>query len=194
MDYGLTASGGTIAVSSGGTTTGAMLLAGGQEVVSSNGSALSPTISGGDTVDLTQVPFFGTTSAGFAPATDALTVTEGGTQASVQLAPGNYGGVTWSAQADAGGGTQIVACFAAGTRLATPAGPVAVQALRAGDHVVAVSGRLADLAPEPTRSTGMESKRIPRGMGGAGGTQLRAFKVDDAAGIRRHGRDLVERA
>ena len=97
----------------------------------------------GDTLDLTQLLFFGTTSVGFDTATDVLTVTEGGTQASVQLAPGNYSGVTWSAQADAGGGTQIVACFAAGTRLATPAGPVAVQALRPGDHVVALSGRLA---------------------------------------------------
>ena len=35
---------------------------------------------------------------------------------------------------------------------------------------------------------------LARGKGGAGGIQLRAFEVDDAAGIRRHGRDLVEGA
>ena len=59
-----------------------------------------------------------------------LTVTEGATSATVQLTTANYAGLTWSAQTDAGGGTQIAVCFLRGTSIATPAGPVAVESLR----------------------------------------------------------------
>jgi Hint domain len=41
---------------------------------------------------------------------------------------------------DGNGGTDIVACFAADTRIATPDGPVRVETLQAGDRVLTASG------------------------------------------------------
>jgi hypothetical protein len=45
--------------------------------------------------------------------------------------------------ADANGGIDLVTCFAAGTRIATPRGDVAVEDLRAGDLVQALLGGTA---------------------------------------------------
>jgi hypothetical protein len=43
-------------------------------------------------------------------------------------------------ESDGNGGTDIVPCFADGTRIATPEGSVRVEALRAGDRVLTASG------------------------------------------------------
>lgn len=58
---------------------------------------------------------------------------------------------------DGGGNTFITACFAAGTRLAGGFGPVPVEALREGDLVRTVSGRLA-----PVRWIGFRRTELRR--------------------------------
>lgn len=55
---------------------------------------------------------------------------------------GEYRGWTWTAAADGQGGTaiELIACFAAGTRIATPGGTVAVEHLRPGHKVLTPDG------------------------------------------------------
>lgn len=58
--------------------------------------------------------------------------------ASIQDALGNN--AAFSAAVNAGTGVDVVACFAAGTRIATPSGDVMVEHLREGDRVVTTLG------------------------------------------------------
>jgi Hint domain len=121
---------------------------GGTAVIEQAGSfagTLSGFISPLDIVDLTGLAFSGNTSVGFDPATDVLTVIEGGGSATLQLDIGGmYAGVTWQASADGSGGTDVVpvVCFCRGTRILTDAGEVPVEALAVGNRVMTLSGAL----------------------------------------------------
>ncbi len=96
----------------------------------------------GDAIDLTGLAFAGTTSVGFNSATNILTVTEGGTSATIQLDSEDYTGISWVAQTDASTGTEItVACYCRGTLILTADGEVPVEELAIGDEVVTILGR-----------------------------------------------------
>lgn len=123
------------------------------------------TISGfapGSTIELT-----GTTESYGTLAGGVLTLSGGTTLALPGAAHAN---VTAS-----GGDTFITACFATGTRITTPSGPVAVEMLKAGDLVLAAAGRLApvrwigrrlvDLARHP-RPADIMPVRVRRGAFG----------------------------
>jgi hypothetical protein len=79
---------------------------------------------------------------------------------------------------DSGTGTVVVACFAAGTRIATPDGPVAVEALRIGDHVL-------------TLAKGVGAKGVGANAAGANGAGGAARPV---RWIGRRGIDLARHA
>ena len=98
----------------------------------------------GDTIDLTGVT--DATSAGIVNG-DTLQIERSGNPAiDLSLDPSqNYAGVLFSIGTDGTPNeydtvTTDLACFAAGTLLDTPDGPVAVQALRPGDRVLTASG------------------------------------------------------
>ena len=94
----------------------------------------------GNTIDLPGVTYDAAMPVGYNPATGILTL-GGGTfsvQATFDLGTG-LSLVPHTAR-DAGIGTEITACYAEGTRLATPSGDVPVEALRPGDAVLALEG------------------------------------------------------
>jgi hypothetical protein len=96
-------------------------------------AALSGTISGfanHDTIDLT----------GFVAATDTfasnvLTLTNAAHVSTTLNIEGNFAGNAFLIPGDGGSGTDIVLCFAAGTRIATPEGASLVEDLAIGDRV-----------------------------------------------------------
>ena len=97
----------------------------------------------GLTIDLTSVAHSVGDHASLIGSNTLEVVTSGSGTFDVQLDPSrDYFGATFALTAD-GGGTGIsvnVACFAAGTRLLTVRGEVAVEALRAGDCVLNAGG------------------------------------------------------
>lgn len=105
------------------------------------------TISGfapGDTIDLTSLTYGSTPTATLKSGT-TLSVVENGTTVHLKLTASNTG-ETFNLTSDTvNGGTDVtIACFAAGTRIATENGEVPVESLRPGDRVRCVSG---DIAP-----------------------------------------------
>ena len=98
-----------------------------------------PITMGGGTLDLRGLSFGAGPAVAYAGGTltvgaDTLDVTGTGLSAA-----------SFHVSADAGGGTQIVdvACYAAGTRIATEHGEVAVETLQPGDRVRTHGGRIA---------------------------------------------------
>jgi autotransporter passenger strand-loop-strand repeat protein len=105
----------------------------------------------GNTLDLIGVPFVSGGTARFEDG--ALVVSEGGQTAVLQLA-GDYAGARFTTAPDGfetgdDSGTLVtvgdVPCFAAGTLIATARGPVAVERLALGDHVLTVDGGTAPI-------------------------------------------------
>lgn len=99
---------------------------------------------GNDVIDLHDIAYDSAGSAVLDGTTDVLTITEGGTSHVLQLA-GNYEGAAFSLAQDADEtGTAVavnnVPCFAAGTRILTERGGVAVEDLVLGDRVMTVDG------------------------------------------------------
>jgi len=101
-----------------------------------------------DAIDLAGVTNgAGPATAHFTALNDQLTIggTNGGTL-TFQLPLGVYDAAGFVASLDAGGtGTTVTyaPCFAAGTRIATPSGTIAVEELREGQLVLTLSGRAA---------------------------------------------------
>jgi hypothetical protein len=95
----------------------------------------------GDWFDATDIGAKDTTPD-YDPGTGLLTLTVGGSLAATITLPTGLVD-NFAASPDGNNGTFItdVACFAEGTRLMTPDGPVAVERLAVGDHVVTLGGR-----------------------------------------------------
>jgi len=97
----------------------------------------SATIGGfavGDRIDLTGLVFAGATTGTLVG--DVLSATEGGVTQTVTLDPTGLAGATFLLSRDSGGGTAVaLACFRAGTRIATATGDVPVEHLAVGDLV-----------------------------------------------------------
>ncbi len=96
-----------------------------------------------DRIDLMGVTYTSANTASFADG--ALTVSAGGQAYTLDL-PDLPSGTAFALEPDSGGGTLVLAsdipCFAAGTRIRTKAGDIAVEDLRVGDRVVTQDGRL----------------------------------------------------
>ena len=104
----------------------------------------------GNSIDLKDVAF-ATLSQSFS--TNRLQLTDGTHTADLNFAPGFTSLANFSFAADSGSGTVVtVACYCPGTRIATPQGEVAVEALAIGDQVVTADGRA-----EPIRWIGRRS-------------------------------------
>jgi hypothetical protein len=82
------------------------------------------------------------------PTATTLEVLNGSTTIASLNLLGNYTGFVFNHGTDGAGGTNLtVACYAAGTRLLTARGEVAVEALREKDSLVTLSGHGARLKP-----------------------------------------------
>jgi autotransporter-associated beta strand protein len=96
----------------------------------------------GTTIDLPGLPFADGVTADLAGGT--LTASGGGDSFALNIVGGPSSGMLLTAP-DGSGGTEIIACFAAGTRIATTHGEIPVEQLREGDLVWTASGRLAPI-------------------------------------------------
>jgi hypothetical protein len=106
----------------------------------------------GEFIDLADVNFSTATLQSYDAATGVAQIGDGTHTADLTFAAGTSGlPGALSLHADGNGGTLVesVACYCAGTRIATPTGEVAVEALRIGDAVLTVDGRA-----EPVRWIG----------------------------------------
>jgi hypothetical protein len=157
--------GGTLDLGSGAVAGSGLNFAGPGAVLDIGGTALPTTaISGfapGDRIDLTDIVPGAAPSGSIDSATDTLHVSAGGASYALTLAPGNYAGETVRVTGDTGSGSLVqLACFAAGTRIATNTGDRAVEDLAVGDHVYTNDRRLA-----PVRWVGrrtVDCRRHPR--------------------------------
>lgn len=107
--------------------------------------AVSPVISGfgpADHIELGGAGLIGYTSQ-YDGATGTLSLLRSGNVVGSVKLVGSYSSANFSIGTDDTGHTAInyVACFLRGTRIATPAGPVAIEDLAIGDLVLAASGR-----------------------------------------------------
>ena len=102
-------------------------------------SALNGTIQGfttNDTIDLT-----GFVAVSDTYASGLLTLTNtASAHSTLHFSGGTFTSGSFNLAADGTGGTFITACYCRGTRILTPAGEVAVEALRIGDKVTTHSG------------------------------------------------------
>ena len=107
------------------------------------GTSIANTISGfasHSTIDLPALPFQAGASATVSGNT--LVVVSDGATVDLTVNGLTDGRSFFTAQ-DAGAGTEVIACFAAGTRIATPHGEVPVERLRIGDCVRTHAGATA---------------------------------------------------
>ena len=135
----LLASGGIEYVASGATASLTTVSAGGDLVVNSGGTIAGTALQFGGTIDVTSLTYSSAGFFTFNSGTDLLTVTMGGNSFSETLT-GSYTSASFSIVNDGDGGTDILACYAAGTLIATPDGETAVEELREGDLVRTASG------------------------------------------------------
>ena len=104
------------------------------------GGHLTNVVSGftaADVIDLSGLAFVAGATAIVSGST--LQVVSNGATDDVAVA-GLTNGNSYKTQQDSGTGTEVVACFAAGTRIATPYGEVPVERLRVGDAVTTGGG------------------------------------------------------
>ncbi len=96
----------------------------------------------GDTIDLAALAFTRQSDVQFVYSASTLDVIHSGTTVALTL-PGTFTASSFTALTDGAGGTDIVACFAAGTRIGTDCGDVPVEALRDGDRMPVLFGNSA---------------------------------------------------
>jgi len=135
--------GGTEIVRSGAIVSGLVISSGGQVVLSSGANLAGGTLLAGGKIDLPFLSFVsGSGSTSYDSASHSLTVTEGAVSATVQnIFITNAVSLVTSA-----GTTNIVAaCYAEGTRIATPDGEQAIEALRVGDLVLNAEGETRNI-------------------------------------------------
>jgi hypothetical protein len=116
---------------------GDLVLAAGPAAPDTDRAAVIGDFVAGDTIDLPNLP--GTLVAGVQIDGAAVTLVDqvGNTLAALTFS-GTIPGLR--ATTDAAGGTEIMACYAAGTRIATVAGPVPIERLRVGDRLLTPDG------------------------------------------------------
>ncbi len=143
--------GGTLDLLSGGKATGGITFAGSGVLTIQGATMPGTTISSfavSDTIDLAGVGYTGSGTAAFNPATDVLTVTEGGS--SYQLTLADPASDSFALSPDSGSSTFVtisslvvtggVPCFAAGTLILTDRGEIVVENLTIGDAVITDGG------------------------------------------------------
>jgi autotransporter passenger strand-loop-strand repeat protein len=157
------ATSGLMILESGGTAAGGILFDGaGAALTISAGLMLATPISGFAASDGIALASFSDSGAKTASLSgDTLTLSNGGHSFTLSFS-GLDAGTTFDVSAfDGGSGTLLtLACFAAGTRIMTPDGAVAVEALREGDLVTTVAGVALPVAWHGHRS--VECRRHPR--------------------------------
>jgi len=114
--------GGQETVFSAGLASGTIINSGGEEIVLSGGTATDTTLNSGGTIDVTYLPYVSGGSATLEPATDVLTVSEGG-QTYTQRLSGNYANYSFGLSNDGAGGTDIQLAQVASGGFANVAGP-----------------------------------------------------------------------
>ncbi len=136
--------------------------AGAQWTLQGNTYGFGGTITGfaiGDTIDLAGVLATGSAYAG-----GILTLSEASGAATLDL-PGSFTTQSFEIAADGSGGTDVwLACFREGTLIATPEGERPVEAIAAGDLVLAHDAGGGALAPRPVIWAGyrrVDAKRHP---------------------------------
>ena len=144
--YGSVVGTGRIAVDAGATITMQATVGSGQTIafsptahgVLNDVSGFAGTITGfakGNILDLASTAG---TAATWSPGTLAIATATGTIDLSIA---GSYAPNDFIVQSDGLGGSEVeLACFAAGTRILTPSGPVAVEALSPGDLVLTMAG------------------------------------------------------
>ena len=137
--------GGTLALAAGVASSQSLAFNGSGTLALAAPNAVLGTITGfgpGDAIDLTQLAFApASESVGWSAGT--LSVTSGGSVAVALRVAGSYSAGAFTLATDYAGGTDILAtvpCFLAGTRLATPEGPVPVEALVVGMRLLTATG------------------------------------------------------
>jgi collagen type I alpha len=148
---------GLIMLEAGGTLSSSVLFVGPGPAQLAIGGTTMPTaiISGftaGDEINLVDIAPGSNATATLNSVTDELAVVLGAQKYSLRLA-GDFSGIGFEAIGDGGSGTFVeetgLACYVAGTRIATPVGEVLVEGLAVGDLVLTAEGRVA-----PVRWTG----------------------------------------
>jgi autotransporter passenger strand-loop-strand repeat protein len=133
---------GAMVVSSGASVGGAIDFVGsGGMLTLASGATLSATVSGfsaGNTIDLSGLAY--ATGGSATLSGSALSVSDGSATQAITVDPTGLTGTTFYLSSDGSGGTDVTPCFAAGTRIGTARGDVAVEALRPGDLVHLVAG------------------------------------------------------
>ncbi len=144
-------SGGVLSVGAGGAANATHLLNGGTLVLATGATANNTSMDKGSAIGLPGLAYATGGTAVLNALTDVLTITQGGTISTLQLA-GSYTGITFALASDNPAeaalghptGTLVKAqCFCAGTLIATPHGKVPVEALQAGDRVSLPGGGTA---------------------------------------------------
>jgi hypothetical protein len=123
--------------------TGIIDLSAGSDTLTINGTISNAIagFSGGDIIDLTSLKF--TTGATASVSGNILTVSSGGSNRTLTVS-GISDGTSFAVLKDTGTGSQIVECFAEGTRIAAENGERAIEQLRVGDRIRTMhNGRLS---------------------------------------------------
>jgi hypothetical protein len=114
--------------------------AGAQWTLAGNTAALNGTIVGFGTADMIDLTGFAATKDTYTSHGLVLT-NASNSHTTLHMSGGGLTTASFHIGTDGSGGTDVtIACLAAGTRIATPSGTVAVEALRAGDLVVSAFG------------------------------------------------------
>ena len=152
----------TLAISDNGSLNNVGFLGNGAMLSLLGNTAVNGTIGGfgpGNTIDLPGVTFNAAMPVSFDPTTHVLTLGGGNSfavQAQFTLDAGTI--ISPATAMDAQGGTEILACYAEGTRIATPHGAVPVEALRVGKDVLALEG--GRWVARPVRWIGRSTVRL----------------------------------
>jgi autotransporter passenger strand-loop-strand repeat protein/autotransporter-associated beta strand protein len=145
--------GGTLELTSAGAAGGGTIaFAGAGGTLQIDAGAPDNLISGfdlGDVIDLAGLAY--TTGGTVGVSGNAVTVTEGGTSVTLNIA--HAASFNFLLDPDSGSGTELrVACYCPGTAIRTPSGETLIEHLAIGDHVMTADGH-----PEPIRWIGRRS-------------------------------------
>ncbi len=114
----------------------------------------------GDIINLSNIAFSGASLGTYT--SGHLTILSGGVKAADLLIPGLASLSSFSLAPGATSGLDIVTCFAEGTRIQTPAGEIAIEALRAGDLVTIRDPATATEHSRPIRWIGRRRINLRR--------------------------------